>query len=99
MKPLNRLEQEAMQGTPRYYRARRFAGTILHAMHDFLPQDRECLRRIERHLVELAFECNAEIICVPPELDHLAKVELEKRMLQKAAEPGVTVSAGWDKNP
>ena len=71
LKVRERFLKEQLKDTPRYQRARRFANEIIHLMRDFLPQDRDCIYRVEEHLLMTAFEANAEIICVPPELDTL----------------------------
>jgi hypothetical protein len=85
----DRMRKEMLESTPRYQRSRRFANTIAYLMRDFLPQDRECLERIDDYLMRLGFCSNAEVINVPPERDALDKLALEKRMLEVAMQPPV----------
>lgn len=81
MKKFDELTYTDMD-TPRYRRARRTCATMLSAMRDFIPNDRECGRRMEDYLMRLAYESNSEIISVPPEWDELDKVQLEQKMLE-----------------
>lgn len=84
-----------VRDTPRYARARRFAQRVQYMLRDFLPSDRQCIRRIEEHLLEIGFENNAEIINVPPECDELDKLALERRMLEASiarAAPPITLT-------
>jgi hypothetical protein len=69
-------------GTPRARRAHRFKDTVMGLMRDFIPRDRDCLRRIEEELLLTGYRCNAEFIEVPPECDALDKLELERRRLE-----------------
>ena len=56
------LLKDKSKNTPRYRRARRFSNDIMHLLFDFLPGDRTCLRLIEEHLTQTAFNCNLEIV-------------------------------------
>ena len=69
-------------GSPGYGRAVHFTNMILAVMRDFIPQDRECHRRISDHLLRLAYEQNLQIVNVPPEWDALTKLEIERAMLE-----------------
>ncbi len=68
----------------REQRARHFTHSIISLMREFLPRERECVRAMERHLYDLAYEQNLQIIMVPPEMDELTKVQLEQAMLKHA---------------
>jgi hypothetical protein len=82
----DKLRSEMMKdfyaGTPRALRAQRFADTVMSIMRDFIPRDRDCCRRMTETLFEIGWLKNAEIISVPPECDHLDKLELECRRLE-----------------
>ena len=73
--------------TPRYRRARNTCNTVLSIMRDFIPNDRNCLRKIEDHLMRLAYESNTQFINVPPEWDALDKLQIERAMLEKKMQP------------
>ncbi|MGD9728312.1 MAG: hypothetical protein AB7R40_23660 [Nitrospiraceae bacterium] len=77
-----RLEiQEAMMAnSPRFLRARRVTDQILALMRPFIPDDRECLRRVEEYLIEASFQANVEIISVRPEWDAMDKMKIEAAM-------------------
>ena len=82
----DKLRSEMMKdfyaGTPRALRAQRFADIVMHIMRDFTPRDHDCCRRMTEALYEIGWANNAEIISVPPESDHLDKLELERRCLE-----------------
>jgi hypothetical protein len=85
-----RMIRESLEATPRYQRAQRFSNQVVHMLWDFLPNDRDCLDRIQHYLMEVGFSANAEIISVPPEcdnLDNLDKVALEQRRLEASMKP------------
>jgi hypothetical protein len=69
-------------GTPRDLRARRYAQYTMAIMRDFLPSHRFCLRTIEDHLWQTAYDHNLETIEVPPECDEFDRLMLERRMLE-----------------
>lgn len=75
--------QQDRQGTERALRARRFANTIIATLDPFLASDRTIHKIIWNRLVETAFMANAEIVQVPPEWDHLRKMQIEREMLNK----------------
>ena len=84
----DKLMKEMHEGTPRYMRAQRFANHVMALMQDFIPRDRECLRRIEDRLLLDAFCGVVEIVCVQPERDaerkaalRAAEVSLMPRMI------------------
>jgi hypothetical protein len=81
------LLSDMAKGTPRYQRAQRFSEQVIHLMWDFIPNDRDCLERIQDYLMEVGFSSNAEIISVPRECDHLDKVALEQRRLEASMKP------------
>lgn len=87
-----RMIRESLQATPRYQRAQRFSNQVVHMLWDFLPNDRDCLDRIQHYLMEVGFSANVEIISVPPECDHLDKVALEQRRMEAAMKPPQMVS-------
>lgn len=74
------LDQEA----PRDRRARRFADVILNLLHDFLPTDRECRRKVHEFLFECGHKGNVELVNVPPERDALDKLALETAIVDVA---------------
>ncbi len=88
-----RLREEYTAWTPRVQRAQRTAHQILGLIRDYIPSDRECLRRIEHELVFAAFVTNAELVCVPPEQDAWTKQQTEKAMLDAMVAPIVIVPA------
>ena len=57
-----------------------------HLMHDFIPQNVECLSASEDHLAVEAHSRNLAIITVPPECDHLDKRGLERARLEKSVQ-------------
>lgn len=71
-------DEERRTGTRRAWRAHRFADTILHLMQDFVPRERDCLRRMHQYLFETGFNGNIELINVPPECDAVDKLTLER---------------------
>lgn len=84
--------KQMVAGTPRAARARRFANEVLHLMGDYLPRDRDAMRLMDQYLIETGFQMNLQIIDVPPEWDHLNKLEIEKAMLDAKMKP-LTVPA------
>ena len=78
-----RIHDEMIRGTPRYQRAVRFVNEVQAMLRDFLPTDRECRHSIEDTLMEIGFVNNAAIISVPPEKDHLDKMQLERAMIEQ----------------
>jgi hypothetical protein len=82
-----RMIRESLEATPRYQRAQRFSNQVVHMLWDFLPNDRDCLDRIQHYLMEVGFSANAEIISVPPECGNLDKVALEQRRQEASMKP------------
>lgn len=80
---MQRIHDEMVKGTPRYLRARRFSDQVRSMLRDFLPRDRDCQDMIDEVLMEIGFTNNAEIISVPPEKDHLDKLQLERAMVER----------------
>jgi hypothetical protein len=78
----DKLWQALNDDSPRARRAHRTADTILHLVRDFTPTERRCLDSIREHLLEAAYQANAEIINVPPECDALDKLQLERLRLE-----------------
>lgn len=68
----------------REQRARAFTYGVIGIMRDFLPSDNDCRRKIEQYLYEMAYEQNFQIINVPPEMDELEKLQIEKALLKNA---------------
>lgn len=74
---------EAMRkGTPRALRAVRFSDMILHIVRDFVPDNQDVYRIMCDEIQMLAFRDNLEVIHVPPEKDHLDKLQLERAMIE-----------------
>lgn len=65
----DRLIDEMAESTPRAQRAQRFVNQVMHLMHEFIPSDRECVRRINDALLLDAFRADMEIVNVSPERD------------------------------
>lgn len=83
-----RLIDELDRGTPRALRARRFANQVMALVQDFIPRDRDCLRRLDDKLTLEAFAADVEIVNVPPERDldlkaalRTAEVSLSPKMV------------------
>lgn len=76
------LALHMQEGTPRYRRALRFADQLMGTLRDFLPSHPEMLRFINRDLMLLGFEHNAEVVNVPAEWDALDKAQIEAAMLR-----------------
>lgn len=86
----DKLMKEMIEGTPRYMRAMQFTRQVMALMQDFIPRDRECLRRIEDTLMLDAFRGDVEIVHVPPGRD------AERKAALRAAEVSLTpVSSVW----
>ena len=78
----NEKREPINMSAPREDRARRFARTILSFMQDFLPNDPVCQQRAYEHLLDAAHEGNVEIINVPPEWDHMNKMQIERAKIE-----------------
>lgn len=74
------LHKEMLDGTPRYLRAKRFADSVMHVLHDFLPQERHCFRLAHEHLMEVCFEANMELAYVDPARDALEELTIKQKM-------------------
>jgi hypothetical protein len=83
LKLQEQIHRGRIEGSPRYLRAHRTATMILATMRDFIPQDRRVLDRIKDHLMEVAYQANAEIVSVPPEWDTLDKMSLIGAMFER----------------
>ena len=92
----DRLMREMRDGTPRFQRAERFARQVMHLMGEFIPSDRECLRRIDEALLLDAFRADIEIVNVPPErdADMAAKLKAAAVTLQPMIVPKTTNDGG-----
>jgi hypothetical protein len=89
MKKIEDLTYEDLN-SPRYARGQRFANAIQAMMSDWLPRDRMVAVRVHEFLFEIGYNGNVEIINVPPELDHLDKLHLERHKLE--AHPALSKS-------
>ena len=76
----DKLQEELDHGTPRARRAQQFARQVMALVQDFIPRDRECLRRLDEKLMLDAFRADVEITNVPPERD------IEQKAALRAAE-------------
>lgn len=65
----DRMMREMRDYTPRYRRAELFTRQVMHLVGEFIPSDRECLRRIDEAILLDAFRADIEIVNVPPERD------------------------------
>lgn len=74
----------------RELRARRFANQMLNMMKDFIPD--VCRRDAYEILFKEAFKLNIEIINVPPECDHLEKLDFERKMYETMINKNVTLA-------
>lgn len=92
------MEREAMAGSRRWSRARRFAAQVTTLMRDFIPNERDCRRIIDDRLMEFGFAQNAEVISVPPEWDHLDKIQLDRAFLEHKAARVVVGAPGTFQN-
>ena len=81
------IRRAAHDYSPRWQRARRFTSSVMLLMRDFIPQDRDCTRRLDDYLTEVGFQANAEFVNVPPEWDALNKLQIERAMLDKKMQP------------
>lgn len=72
----DRLIKEMSEGTPRYQRAMQFSRQVMAMVQDFIPRDRECLRRLDEKLMLDAFRADVEIANVSPERDAERKAAL-----------------------
>ena len=72
----DQLWKELQEMTPRARRAQQFARQVMALVQDFIPRDRECLRRLDEKLMIDAFRADVEIVNVPPERDAERKVAL-----------------------
>jgi hypothetical protein len=81
-----RFFQDWQDGKPRGLRAHQFAKAVIDLMHDFTPQNMECLSASEDHLAVEARVRNLAIITVPPECDHLDKLGLERARSEKSVQ-------------
>lgn len=61
-------------------RGRRFASQIMRLVQDFVPE--KCRRELYDYLQEAGYKANIELLNVPPEYDHLKKLDFEKKMLE-----------------
>ena len=78
--------------SPRYRRAINFTHRLMAMMRDFLPTDQDCWRRIEDYIFEIGYSGNVELINVPPELDALDKLKLERAMLEFRMKPRIELT-------
>lgn len=69
-------------GTPRFQRARHTANSVLGLLRDFLPTDRDTLRRIDEMLVRASWETRIVLMPVRPEWDALNDAEVQAAMLE-----------------